>query len=233
MIFRRLWRKGPERAAGGPVHFIHIRKAGGTAVKDALQPVAKRYGLILHPHRTRLADIPDDHRFFFFIRHPLTRFVSGFYSRLRQGKPHYSYPWSPAEAKAFARFQEANDLAEAISSEHPERAAEARAAMLGISHVNSTFRSWFSSPSELDDRASSLVMVGLQEHLAADFERLKALLGLPAEVALPQDDARAHRNPSGINRGLSPLAERNLREWYADDIRFYERCVELRARRQG
>ncbi len=68
------------------IHFIHIGKTGGTAVKYALQDynatvLGCRYEIILHNHNFKLKDIPIGEKFFFFVREPIDRFISGFYSR--------------------------------------------------------------------------------------------------------------------------------------------------------
>jgi hypothetical protein len=219
-----LFKPGPDV----PIHFLHIGKTGGTAIAEALSPVAERFGIMLHAHDTKLSDIPHGHRVFFFVRHPISRFVSGFFSRLRHGAPRYNYEWSEAEKKAFDRFQKANDLAEALSAVDPETLVHAREAMRGIQHVNSHYSDWFSGEQELVDRLSSIILVGLQESLCADFEQLKLRLKLPKKLSLPEDDVRAHRTPQDFDRRLTPLAERNLCEWYAEDIRFYEHCLQLR-----
>src|SRR6056297_3418392 len=75
-----------------PVHFLHIRKAGGTAIKEALKDIAVKQNVILHPHKTRLKDIPEGEKVFFFLRNPVSRFVSGFNSRLREGENHVKIP---------------------------------------------------------------------------------------------------------------------------------------------
>jgi hypothetical protein len=214
-----------------PVHFLHIRKTGGTAVAEALRPIASRYGLVLHDHGTTLRDIPCDHFVVFFVRHPIPRFVSGFCSRQRQGLPRHHFKWNAAEAEAFRHFNTPNDLAEALSATDPDRAAHARQAMRDISHVKSTYRDWFAGEQEIDERLESIALVGLQETLSSDFECVKQWLGLPEDVSLPSDDTLAHRTPSSFDRRLSAMAERNLVQWYADDIRFYDHCVQLRAAR--
>ena len=211
-----------------PIHFLHIRKTGGTALTEALGPIAQEFGIVLHAHNTKLSDIPQDHRVFFFVRHPISRFVSGFFSRLRRGRPRYNYEWSEAEAKAFGRFVKPNDLAEALSASDAETRTCAREAMRGVAHLNSPYRDWFSGEQELEDRLDSILLIGLQERLSADFEHLKELLDLPPKLSLPEDDVLAHRTPREFNRQLTPLAERNLSNWYAEDIRFYDRCLKLR-----
>lgn len=213
------------------VHFLHIRKTGGTAIAEALRPIAESYGIVLHDHSTKLRDVPPDHQVVFFVRHPIPRFVSGFWSRLRRGLPRHHFEWNEAETEAFRHFRKANDLAEALSATDPETAMRARQAMRGISHLKNTYKDWFSSEQELDDRSDSILLVGLQEKLNADFEYLKWLLNLPETVSLPTDDKLAHRTPPEFDRQLSLLAERNLSDWYAEDIRFYEHCTRLRAAR--
>jgi hypothetical protein len=218
-----------RRKEDTPVHFLHVRKTGGTAVTEVLTPVAQNFGIILHPHSTRLCDIPRDHQVFFFVRHPVSRFVSGFLSRVRRGAPRYNYEWDEAETKAFRRFQKANDLAEALSALDPETKACAHEAMRTIRHVNSSYRDWFAGTTELDDRADSILLLGLQEMMDQDFENLKLLMNLPPALKLPNDDVLAHRTPTRFDRTLTPLAEQNLRRWYADDFRFYDYCVQFRS----
>ncbi len=214
-----------------PVHFLHIRKTGGTAIAEALRPIAESYGIVLHDHNTKLSDVPPGDQVVFFVRHPIPRFVSGFCSRLRRGLPRHHFEWNDAEMEAFRHFRKANDLAEALSATDAEMAMRARQAMRGISHLKNTYKDWFSSEQELDDRLDSILLVGLQEKLNTDFEHLKRLLKLPETVCLPADDKLAHRTPPEFDRRLSPQAERNLSEWYAEDIRFYEHCTCLRAAR--
>ncbi len=214
-----------------PIHFLHIRKTGGTAIIEALRPVADSCGIVLHGHATRLSDVPRDHQVVFFVRHPLPRFVSGFWSRLRRGLPRHHYEWNETEVEAFRYFEKANDLAEALSDTDREAAMRARKAMQGISHVKNTYKDWFSGEQELDDRLDSIALVGLQEKLSSDFEQLKRLLKLPDTLSLPADDALAHRTPPEFDRRLSPLAVQNLSLWYAEDIRFYEHCVRIRSNR--
>ena len=52
----------------------------------------------------------------FFVRDPISRFVSGFNSRLRKGLPKMYFPWAPGEKLAFSRFATPNQLALALSS---------------------------------------------------------------------------------------------------------------------
>jgi hypothetical protein len=210
------------------VHFLHVSKAGGSAVKDAIEgrlrtPTSR---IFLHPHRTTLMDVPRGEKVFFFLRDPVTRFVSGFHSRLRQGRPRYDTPWTPDEAAAFARFATPDALATALSAPDPEVRQAAEGAMRVIGHVRSSYWQWLGDEATLTDRLDDILFVGRQESLARDFEALRGLLGLPAGVRLPE----AHRTPEGFDRGLSPEAVENLRAWYVADYRLLELCAGLGGR---
>jgi len=52
-------------------------------------------------------------------------------------------------------------------------------------------------------RAADIFFIGFQERLNKDFEAVKALLGLPADMKLPADDVQAHRNPAHLDRKLA------------------------------
>ena len=201
------------------VHFLHIWKTGGTAVKHALKqdPANSRYVLYLHPHSVRLKDIPKGEGVIFFLRDPISRFVSGFYSRQRQGQPRYFSPWTPEEKIAFEYFSTPNQLAVALSSEDAEEKVRAQKAMKNIHHVKNSYWEWFESEEYLKSRLPDIFFAGFQEHLAEDFEILRSKLGLPECIKLPSEDIQAHRNPTNLNRTLGEEAIKKLKEWYKDD----------------
>src|SRR5205823_2768329 len=117
---RAITRRTGRTMAEGPdkelVNLLHVGKTGGTAVKHALRTAlhAGGYCIRLCRHGVRLRDVPPGEKVVFFVRDPASRFVSGFYSRLRQGRPRYTSPWSRAEKAAFGRFGTPNDLAAAL-----------------------------------------------------------------------------------------------------------------------
>jgi hypothetical protein len=206
-----------DRARGKRiVHFLHIGKTGGTAVRDALLGVKDpRYRLYFWGHHGTLANVPVGDSCFFFVRDPTTRFVSGFYSRQREGRPRYFSPWQPDERIAFERFKTANELALALSSEDPETKASAERAMGGIQHIKAGYGRWLGSQQYLKDRRDAILFVGSQEHLAEDFSRLTTLLGIHAELA--NDEVSSHRSPAHVDRKLDDQARLNLQRWYAED----------------
>lgn len=218
--------------------FLHIGKTGGTAVKTALLPYRQAGPYLLQlggGHRVALRDVPPGDRFFFAVRDPLDRFVSGFYSRKLSDRAGYHPlkgsvgprpPLSEEEVIAFSRFPTPNALAVALGDARAEEREAAEAAMAAIGHVRSTYRHWLGDPETFARRAPDALMVLRQPRLTEDFAALCALLGLP-DVRLPGDDLRAKRNPPDIDRTLSPESVANLRRWYAADYDIVQRCASM------
>lgn len=235
------------------VHMLHIGKTGGTAIKASLGECADHTRVVrsplgrvtrasfrrttpgrslilqLYPHTYTLRHVPVGEKLFFVVRDPLARFVSGFYSRQRQGLPRVMNPWNAAEAEAFERFDTPNALASALAArDHATRSA-AESAMRGITHVQSSYWDWFHDPAYFKSRLNDVLLIGFQETLDSDFEQLKSLLNLPASVRLPTDAVASHRSPPGLDRTLDPTSQAVLREWYAPDYQFLELCQSLRS----
>jgi len=207
------------------IHLLHLRKTGGTVLKHVLEAYAhtSECTIIPHGHSTVLRDVPLGEKVIFFLRDPLTRFVSGFYCRQRQGSPRYNSPWKPAERAAFERFQSPNDLARTLSSPDPTERELAWSAMGTIQHLCSTL-TWLESEAYLRSRLPDILYIGFQEALSRDFECLKKKLNLPAGLRLTEDEVEAHRHPPHLDYQLDALAVANLREWYEADQHILDLC---------
>lgn len=228
-------RRAAHRTRGKKIiHFLHIGKTGGTAVKSALRSasVAAEYTLELHPHFFTLMDVPSGDKVMFFVRDPIARFVSGFYSRKRKGQPRYLSQWTLSEESAFRQFHTPNELALALSSEDQRIRRAGLRAMKSIMHVRTSYWDWFKNEPYFLSRVSDILFIGFQETLDKDFEILKRMLGLPA-ITLPEDDIGAHRNPQNLDTSLEMEALANLRKWYAADYRFMRLCKEIRSGKTG
>jgi hypothetical protein len=166
-----------------PVHMLHVGKTGGTAVKAALRdadPPGIR--LMLHSHGVSLADLPAADETFLFLRDPITRFVSGFNSRQREGRPAHYRPWTSPEREAFAAFPTAEALALALASTNKGERDRAEVAMGGITHVRSHLADWLVDADHVRAWREHILFVGWQETLEADFARLLSLLDLPPAI---------------------------------------------------
>ncbi len=209
-----------RKPAAPSAHFLHLGKTGGSAVKSALldKTWPASFRIHCHPHEVRLVDIPEGDKVFFFVRDPIARFISGFLSRKRKGRPRYDVEWSRGEAEAFARFSTPEQLASSLAAAEPE----AYGAMRAIGHVKTSYWDWFGDEALLRRRENDILFVGFTETLDADFARLKEKLGLPAEVKLPTDPILAHRTPANEPRGLSETSRAAIARWYEADYRFLE-----------
>jgi hypothetical protein len=219
------------------VHFIHIGKTGGTAIKWALRqgenkpPPMSPYGeVLLHRHMFRLVDAEPDDQVFFCVRDPLTRFLSGFYSRLRKGRPRYVIEWTEDERHWFELFPTPQRLAAALSSKNTDERAAAELAMRQIRHLRPLKR-WLKDPGYLAERLPQVLYIGRQETLDADWEQIKDILDLPGELSLPADPVSAHRHDPDEDWDLDVAARTALQKWYAMDMRLVELCEKVRIQR--
>lgn len=204
------------------VHFIHIGKTGGTAIKSVIKNYksTKGFDIFIHGHEFKFKDALPGEYVFFVLRDPVDRFISGFYSRKRQGQPRTFWPYSKAEERAFGVFETPNELGLALSSTDSILRSKAQDAMKGIGHVNTSFWDWFENKEYLKNRLSDILFVGEQENLNKGFEELKRILGLPVYLKLPDSDVKAHRNPVKSDKRLDAVALQNLKKWYEKDYEF-------------
>ncbi len=210
-------------------HLLHIGKTGGTATKRALKGYERAgdYELVLHEHDFKLSDVPFGEKVIVFMRDPISRFISGFYGRLREDRPRHDAPWTPDEEIAFSRFKTPNELALALSSDDPTRRDAAVHAIRSIDHLKAPHWLWFTNERYFLSRRSDILLIGFQETLAEDFALLKRILNLPEDVDLPEDDVAAHKNPIDVDKSIDEQAMRNLEIWYARDYRFLELCRDV------
>jgi hypothetical protein len=227
------------------LHFIHVGKTGGTAIKRALREQGAaywnereapnvrptKYGPIqLHHHSYGLREVPADDYVFFCVRDPVSRFLSGFYSRLNKGQPRYYAEWTPAEREAFEAFPTPQQLAAALAGEDPDARLLAEQAMRRVRHLRPMTRS-VGRRKALRARLEQVAYIGRQETLTADWERMKDVLGLPDEVQLPASPVRAHVGDASLDTSLDEAAVTALREWYRRDYRLLKFSDRVRRER--
>jgi hypothetical protein len=224
-VLKRIQQKYDHLSGKHFIHFIHIGKTGGSAVKYALKPYYRyrKYVIVPHSHSFHLSDAPEGEAVIFFLRDPVKRFTSGFYSRQRQGLPRHFYPWTEEEKVAFDHFTNPDQLALSLVSEDTDMRQKAITAMQSIHHVNSHFMDWFESEEYFLSRSNDIFFIGFQESLTEDFGKLKKKIGLPQEANLPNDPVVMHRNPVQKVE-LSQQSYQIMREWYKADYAFIDFC---------
>lgn len=221
-VRKNLWKLSGKRI----VHLLHIGKTGGTAVAQALHAHSRTptHVILKEGHRIQLRHVPPGEQIVFFLRDPITRFISGFYSRRRMGWPRYQGQWTPAESEAFSRFETPDAVGRALGSANVHERHGAEQAMRGIYHVQSHYWDWFDNEATFRSRQRDVLFVGRQERLADDFRVLTRLLHLPDAVQLPDDDVKSHRGALDDDKRMSAAAVGALRDWYREDYGFIKLC---------
>ena len=172
------------------VHFVHVGKTGGTAIKRALtnrrlaywnEERADRvpetpFGRIrLHNHDFTMTEVPPGDHVFFCVRDPIARFLSGFYSRLTKGQPRYYFEWTEAEREAFEAFPTPQKLATALASDDAGERGLAQSAMRHIRHLGFMDKN-IGTPRQLRARLGQILFIARQETPSSDWEQLKSVL---------------------------------------------------------
>lgn len=131
----------------------------------------------------------------------------------------------------FTRLEYANDLAEALSAGGKEQ-LDAVTEIQTITHTSMQQIDWFNSFTNLDlNRPIWIVRV---EYFEDDFAELLRRLGVDIafdELEVPTK-TEAHRFEYREIPSLSELAEKNLKNWYFRDFKFYELCEDWMSRNQ-
>ncbi len=207
-------------------HFLHIGKTAGTQTRYVLSnlPTQRRgYRFTAHPHYVKLRDLPETADYFFGIRNPVDRFVSGFYSRKRRGRSG-SNEWNQHEQLTFQRFPHANDLAESLGN--VDRSGEhAFFGMRSIKHVNMMQADWFDDQGYFLDNRPTIWIVRVSS-FNEDLRSCLHRMGIRSSIRTSTDQPISHAtNYDGIPR-LSEQAIANLEAWYWRDFRFTAHCTD-------
>ncbi len=215
------------------VLFIHIGKTGGTTVVGALRsagrPVLQWHG----PKSYREVGLGPETRIFTWVRNPYRRFVSAFnmaracldfdITGLSVDSPEVQVAIAPKRirkrietGRAFSEeyedavlsFESASDLAEALTARDSERRDKSRW-LISRSKTEHIGRGmgWFLWNGDFVRRyADRFILVGRQEHMAADLRRLGQVLDLEIDATthLRRNDQMSYR------RDLSDKAQHNL-----------------------
>lgn len=228
---RRVRRSNARRRI---VYFLHISKAAGSQVKEMMAQInrdVRHISLIGMGHKVGLLDLPEPADYFFSIRDPISRYRSAFYSRKRRGRPRNDIAWTAHEEMAFANFEHANDLAEALFAPG-ELGMKAVAAMKAIEHTAQDQIDWFALSGDIFN-VRPPIWVLRQENFEADLQVFFDRLGIQSPPQPRRDPKGAHANDYSGIPDISETGRDNLRRWYAQDYAFYAAVETWMAREQA
>lgn len=210
------------------IQFLHIGKCAGTqisALAEQINAKSPDVRILTKNHDCFLKDIHKQSRYFFSIRNPINRFMSGFYSRKRKGDPQVTSDWTMYDKLAFEEFEHANDLAESLFSGGSLGAA-AFGAMKSIRHTAQNQSDWFYCTGNFL-RLRPPVWIIRQEKFDADFQTFLSKSGLGvhwSDLEVKTDPKTSHANDYSSTPPLSERARANLKAWYIQDFEFYRAC---------
>ena len=206
---------------------LHIGKTGGTSLGTLIRKMrAQNKDLRISKvgHRFTLQAIAQKRqnaKIGFVVREPASRFVSGFNSGLRSGRPAHEHEWKTNEAIVYAFFPTANDLAEALCSKDERLKSAAQFSMKSIGHFRRGYEFHLGSVDVLESLKDRIYCVCDLNDLNDRLYEFFAPLGL--------DEAKVRSNFERRHQGtdappLSDLALKNLRTVWATEFEIYDYC---------
>jgi len=225
---------------------LHIGNTGGTSIHVMLRALRNRLdaadaaalpAMLSHDASRRpWLDVGNDGaRFAVVFRDPDRRYASGFWSRLRQGRPQTAAGarlWSPAEAAAFTWFREPDALFEALGSTDEAEQSAAHFAMHAIFHVKRDHAWYLGSADEFAAVRERFWFVRPLTELTDHVDEL-----LPDSTDTVRETARgvfARRHVA--ESPAAPLSARSrelLRQFRPDEYALYDALVAEHARRDA
>ena len=227
--------KAQVKAGHNPgLGFLHIPKTGGSGIRALGRNAVERglpfpsgfsHGWTLEEIRRRFPQM----KLAFILRDPLERAISGFNSRLRQGRPTYRSLWKPAEAAAFAHVPDVERWLDALLADDDLCVSACAYARRHVTHLRWNYRYYFRSPKAVAEHAGHLVLIGRIERTDDFIEALLAEAGIPPERAAGLYERRheAQVRPSKVlaRYGEGDLAR--LRARFADEYAIHESLIAL------
>ncbi len=203
------------------IKFLHIGKTGGSFIKYALNLFDVKNKVTKCNHLNSIIEDDFDGYYIFFVRDPVGRFVSGFISRLRMGKPKNCSKWNKDESIAFNNFKTPNELAEALSSSDENIRNKAEHAMNSITHLKMDLSFYLKSKTTLNKNISKILYIGKLETINQCVKNIIELLGYKySKTKLDfSDEIKTHKTPDKYKQiyYLSELGRKNIVNYYKKD----------------
>lgn len=217
--------------------FLHIPKTGGSGVtKFGKELVARGYQFpCIFGHGWKVEEILThfpEMRLCFILREPLSKMISGFNSRLRQGRPTYNSLWSPAEAAAFAMLPSTRHLLDAMLSDDEYQQSALAYAMHAVRHLRWSYSFYFKDVPSVKARAAHFELIGDISSLSDFIGRITVLSGAPAALAAELYQKR-HEAGGGSGDPLAGYTEEQvarIRDHLRRDFRIHRELLALAGR---
>ena len=165
----------------GQFVFMHLGKTAGTTVKSVVKSL-KEHGEVtpfVTGHKISLQTVLErfpNAKLSITLRDPLERIISGFNSRLRQGRPIYDRMWTAREAAAFSLFNNVEDYFRACISTREFDISAARFTTRAVSQVSNGYARLFADALTVRSHITRFYCIGhisnMQQTLSGIFSPL-------------------------------------------------------------
>lgn len=208
--------------------FLHIGKNAGSTIGDFLLELSRsgRRAPVVLGHDWTLPLMARRYprmKMSFVLRDPLERVVSGFNSRLRQGRPRNQNLWQPNEAIAFAHFRSVEEFFAACVADDEHRQSAARFARANIQHVRDGYVHHFGSLDMLRRHRHRIHCVGQVDDIDAFLGPLLRAVDIDYETVrhLLAEKHRAPVASSSVLASCSPGELERLKRFFADEYEIH------------
>lgn len=220
-----------------PYQFLHIGKTGGSTLKTEFAGMANLSlaemldhvpsGEALRTCTTR------QNKYIFFVRAPVSRYISGFISRLNYGNPASpdydpGLAWSNEEKAAYEMFPTPDAMGCALNSSNATLRNAALTGITAIFHTGHDLAWYWRGLENLKACTDQVYFVGTQENFDEDVADLVKKLDSDNALLNTNYTAEVVRGTSDVYdplKNMSACAVTNLRQYYREDYEIIEHLV--------
>ena len=219
--------------------FLHIPKTGGSGV-NALGRTLHDRGYkspCVFSHGWKVEEILNhfpDIKISFVLRDPLSRMISGFNSRVRQGRPTYNNIWTPAEATAFNLFPSIEKLLDAVLAEDEFSKSAVAYTMRNVTHLRWNYAFYFKNPDTVRSNRSSFELIGTMDNMDEFIKGYTAMAGASASTAAELYEKR-HESKVRSEDALGKYTEEDIsriKAFMEKEYRIYSELLSIAGRSQ-
>ena len=205
--------------------FIHIGKNGGGTIIETLRSKTltiegKKCKFVFDQnHCKKLSG--GNTKYTFFVRDPVTRFISGFLYVLVYYEKSKRFP---TLLKYKNKFPTPNDLALALTSDDVKTKQFAYEAMNNVVHIKDNLETYLKSSENIKNHKDKICFVGRFEHFEEDLIKLKKKVGLSHSEG---SEIPHYRNMNIYDhmKHLDKKAIENIRQYYHKDYEIIQTLI--------
>jgi hypothetical protein len=214
--------------------FLHIPKTGGTSlIALGKKLVDKGYSFpVCLGHSWRAQEVLSHFpkmKLTIMLRDPLERIVSGFNSRLRQGRPTYDSPWTLAEASVMAMLPSVRHLLDAMLADDEFSISAVAYANSNVSHLHHNYSFYLKNRNFVVKNQSMFHLVGHMKNFEKFVEGIAELSQAPIGLVrdMYQIKHSSSESSSSILEQYSNSDLTRLKEIHAEEYAIYNELCRL------